>query len=265
MRAADGAKTLGLVLTTYNAAEYLDQLCAWLPGISSLFDKILLVDDCSTDGSFVAIQDAMKTLPNIIFNSNEENTGRPSAGRNRGIEELNCARLVFCDADDVLPVAYVKFLRRMCDQGSTEIYTAAKYPSANPLEVSSFKTEKVKIRRLNPSWLEYKNFVTLSGASITREVIGSIRFQNCPLEDWLFWRAVARDVSASSLDVNFLRLVNMPVGYLSSPGLSPKKSRQIARVKSHIGLMKLPIYFFFTVLLRASEKLAQREWRLKHD
>ena len=55
----------------------------------------------------------------------------------------------------------------------------------------------------------------------------------------------------------------MPIYYDQADSLSPIKTKQVARVLSKIGHLKMPIYFLETLSLRFSEWLSARRF-VKH-
>jgi len=75
--------------------------------------ELLLVDDCSTDGSFALIQDYAKKDARIHVFQNAQNSG-PGPTRNKAIEEATGDCVAFLDSDDAwLPTFLERSVARM--------------------------------------------------------------------------------------------------------------------------------------------------------
>ena len=75
------------------------------------FNKIIIVNDGSTDGSDIIIENLSKKYPSIKI-INQNNMGS-SIARNVGIKNSNADFLVFLDADDQLHEKYLVCLHLM--------------------------------------------------------------------------------------------------------------------------------------------------------
>ena len=101
-----------IALPVYNAEKYI---CRALDTILNQTFKdleLLIVDDCSSDGTVSLIEKIQKTHPrgNVIrLLRQEKNTG-PSGARNRMIDEAQGRFLYFMDADDTIPVNSISTL-----------------------------------------------------------------------------------------------------------------------------------------------------------
>jgi len=92
---------LSYIIPVYNAASYIQKT---LDGIYSLplsseEFEVIVVDDCSTDNTWVALKGYVKTHPNLVVLHLEKNQ-RQGAARNRGIDIAKGEYIAFCDADD---------------------------------------------------------------------------------------------------------------------------------------------------------------------
>lgn len=105
------APFLSVIIPVYNAERFLRSSVQSLlkQGISEM--EIILVDDCSTDGSLPLCQELAREDERILCLSLERNAG-VSGARNAGIARAQGEYLTFMDADDALePGAYSHIVR----------------------------------------------------------------------------------------------------------------------------------------------------------
>jgi glycosyltransferase involved in cell wall biosynthesis len=87
---------ISIVVPCYNASRYLERLATIISSVAPLANEILLVDDCSTDDTY--LKAAALGLPII---QTPDNFG-PGGARNYGVEHLDGEWVHFLDADDLL-------------------------------------------------------------------------------------------------------------------------------------------------------------------
>lgn len=160
---------ISIILPIYNVGEYLkggiDSLINQTIGYENL--EILMVNDCSTDGSDKIIDEYAEKYNSCRAIHLEENTGAANGPRNRGITESTGDYIMFLDPDDRYSpdaceklyncvkennsqIAFGRF-RRIFTYGKTvqksyspyldnlsEAYPDENLEEANPLNVSDF-------------------------------------------------------------------------------------------------------------------------------
>jgi glycosyltransferase involved in cell wall biosynthesis len=98
------ALTVGVVMAAYNAEHLIDQALATLAGQTKMPDQVVVVDDCSTDGTAAAA---------AAWSARTESTsGGPGPGRNKGVELLTTDIVASLDADDALLPDHLAVLSR---------------------------------------------------------------------------------------------------------------------------------------------------------
>ncbi|MDY0013022.1 MAG: glycosyltransferase [Rhodocyclaceae bacterium] len=92
------APTVSLIIPAYNCAETLER--AVLSGLKqSALEAIIIVDDCSSDGSCTIANKLAASDKRILATQTQHNSG-PGAARNLGVTLARSDYLSFLDADD---------------------------------------------------------------------------------------------------------------------------------------------------------------------
>jgi GT2 family glycosyltransferase len=100
---------LSVLVTCFNKSAYIKQFLSNLSPVLALSAEVVIVDDCSTDGSDALLGSSLASLPNVLFLKNKENLGS-AASRNRTLAAATRPYLLFWDIDDFLDV---DILRKM--------------------------------------------------------------------------------------------------------------------------------------------------------
>lgn len=101
-------KTIGTVIATYNGEKYLEEQMNSIISQSIKPDKIIVVDDCSADGTIRIIGEYKKMYPEmIIFEQNEENLGHKKTFE-RGISMCETDYIALSDQDDIWEPGKIK-------------------------------------------------------------------------------------------------------------------------------------------------------------
>ncbi|ESX58097.1 hypothetical protein X759_36560 [Mesorhizobium sp. LSHC420B00] len=88
--------TVGVIITTFNHAHFLDDAIGSVLAQTRLADEVIVVDDGSTDDPSQVVQ----RYPSVRL-IRQDNKG-PSAARNFGWKNCRTTHVVFLDADDLL-------------------------------------------------------------------------------------------------------------------------------------------------------------------
>lgn len=95
--------TVSIVIPLYNKRDQVDRAMRSVLCQSKPFDEILVIDDCSTDGSPEIVEQLIETFPSapIRLIRHDSNRG-PGAARNTGLAAFSSDYVCFLDADDYL-------------------------------------------------------------------------------------------------------------------------------------------------------------------
>ena len=90
---------ISVIMPMYNASRTVTYSVDALLNQTFKDIEILVVDDCSTDNSYLLCQKKYENEPRVVLMKQEKNGG-PAAARNRAIEEARGEYITFLDSDD---------------------------------------------------------------------------------------------------------------------------------------------------------------------
>lgn len=123
---------ISVIVPIYNKVQYLQRTIDSILAQTMQNLEILLIDDCSTDGSYELCQSLYGQHKRVHLWQNAENMGA-SVTRNAGIEAA-CGRFIaFVDADDVLYPDYLKRMYQMALRENADIVAEGSREITGPL------------------------------------------------------------------------------------------------------------------------------------
>lgn len=239
--------TLTLIVTSYNSLEYVSTFQRFLKNSAKLFEEIIIIDDCSDDGSYEQLQ-KIEEIYSLRLLRTKKNSGRPSEPRNIGIRNAKSSRIVFLDIDDYIPKDYLCFLANL-NLDDSNIYSGTKLPINIKNFVDCYQSDTSKKLIIDKKIFRFKNLICFSGSSLPTKIAKDFSFKTRPLEDFIFWN----DVLNSSADLRIIKFLDIPIGYNMNQTLSPNKFKQVKRIYEVIGA-GIVIYFFLTIKMIFFEK-----------
>lgn len=199
------SSSVDVVIPLYNSEEYIKETLLSIENQSVRPQKVIVVNDGSTDQSRTVVEKYMKESLMIIELINQKNLGR-NAARNRGLKQSESEFVAFLDSDDVWHPNKLMRQMEICD----------KYPEIG-LVYTDFFTINIVGETVNPSFLEanptfnplvgkggdllFKGNVILGSASsavIKKRVfddIGQFDESLHAFEDWDMWLRIAENHS----------------------------------------------------------------------
>lgn len=146
---------------------------------------MIIVDDCSTDGSSEVIHSYMRKDSRIKYLKTDKSSGSPSLPRNIGIENANGAYIAFLDSDDLwLPEKLqwqVEFVIKNKVKVAYSYYEKIDWNGESHNRFIQTKTDSTYKSLLK------SNAIPCLTSIISREAIGKTRFKQIPQEDFCFW------------------------------------------------------------------------------
>lgn len=111
---------ISVIIPVYNTRDYLDRCLDSITTQSEKDLEIILVDDCSTDGSKEKLQAWADRDPRIRVIYKEKNSG-VSNSRNLGLTSCKGDYITFVDSDDSLSADYLKNLLQAIEENDADI------------------------------------------------------------------------------------------------------------------------------------------------
>ena len=96
--------SVSVVIPTYNASPFIRETLASVFAQTRLPDEVIVVDDCSSDGTAALADSLVATAPvPLRIIRLPKNTGGPAAPTNAGIAEASGDIIATLDHDDAFP------------------------------------------------------------------------------------------------------------------------------------------------------------------
>jgi hypothetical protein len=115
------APLFSIIIPVFNGAGFLDATLRSALDQSCRDLEILVVDDCSTDGSAQIVERHMQTDSRIRFFRHKTSHGGPFAARNTALDHASGDYLVFLDQDDLLIQGALEKLAATSTSGNADM------------------------------------------------------------------------------------------------------------------------------------------------
>lgn len=114
----DGRPLISVIVPVYNSSGYLNDCLESILGQTETDIELIVIDDCSTDGSLGIAQRVAEHDPRVMVVKNETNIGQ-GLSRNKGIELSRGRFITFVDSDDTIdPRMYGVLLSAAAEHGA---------------------------------------------------------------------------------------------------------------------------------------------------
>lgn len=188
MEAYHTSPLVTVIMPSYNTGAYLEDAIASVAAQTYQNWELLVLDDCSTDGSLQIAESWSRRDPRIRLLPNPQNMG-VARTRNRGLELASGEWVALLDSDDIWrPEKLARQLECAGKTGAELLY--ASY--------SMFETGKPGRAYTVPSSVNYsqlliENVIGCSTVMIKRSALGAHRFkQGFYHEDYALWLELLR-------------------------------------------------------------------------
>ncbi len=129
-------KEVSIIIPVYNIEKYLRQCLDSVTNQSFQNTEIIIINDCSTDGSYNIILEYQKKYSDMIVVNLEKNVGLGNA-RNEGLKIATGAYIVFIDSDDWVTPDYIEVLYSNIQKYNCDFIIANHYTFDD--NIKSFK------------------------------------------------------------------------------------------------------------------------------
>lgn len=158
---------ISVIIPVYNIKPYLDKCLESICNQTYRDFEVLLIDDGSTDGSYVKCQDYAKKYP--FIQSFQQQHGGVSAARNFGIQKAKGKYVAFVDGDDTIDKNYLEILEKYMSSGKYDIV----FGGCRLIDVTHGTTKVVATLANHSGNLKEDFYQLYAGTGQTRNLIES--------------------------------------------------------------------------------------------
>lgn len=188
------APEVSVVVPAYNAERHLAETIASVLAQQDVSLELIVVDDCSTDGSAACVQAAAAQDPRVRYMRMPANSGGPAGPRNHGVQAARGRWVALCDADDLwhprklrvqIDLAQRDGVDLVCSaiedftDGVTPTLPGRRLPATLPSHRMVYWQMLLKNRIATSSVLCRRDAMLVGGFDTDRELIA--------VEDYDFW------------------------------------------------------------------------------
>lgn len=133
--------TVSIIIPCYNGWRYFENCLKSLENQTILPDEVIIVDDCSTDDSFIQIKnyaDNSKLKINLLKNG--KNSG-PSVSRMNALLKATSDYVCFCDCDDWYELDFVEKIKRELSCKKRDLIIFDNYKVINDRKERAYVTK----------------------------------------------------------------------------------------------------------------------------
>lgn len=113
--------SVSVIIPCYNAKSYIDCCFNALASQTFLDFEAIVIDDCSTDGTYDELCKKSETLPFKTKVLRTEQNGGPSKARQLGIEHSSSPWIAFCDSDDSYDPRFLQTMLAAAEKAQADI------------------------------------------------------------------------------------------------------------------------------------------------
>lgn len=182
---------ISIVVPVYNAEKYLEETIKsiFLQGYPEL--EVILVDDCSTDGSADIIRRNQELYPNVYYHKLDVNSGVAIA-RNTAIELAKGRFVAFVDSDDIWKPGKLEKQLSLFNEhpGCPFTYTAIDYIDENG---KLLKNKRSLRESVTYNYVLRNTMIATSTVIIDRNVVPDVVMPNRrSAEDYSLWLSLLK-------------------------------------------------------------------------
>ena len=182
---------VSIITPCYNAEKYLAQTIESVLAQTFQDWEMLVIDDCSSDGSADIIKSYALKDPRVIYLKTSKKSGSPTEPRNLGIQNAKGRYIAFLDSDDLwLPAK----LERQLEIFEGNESTAVVFSYYEKISEDGKRSDRVVTSPESVTYakLLYGNVIgCLTGIYDTSKV-GKVYMENTGHEDYIMWLAILK-------------------------------------------------------------------------
>lgn len=248
---------ISIILPLYNASRFIGEAIASVQAQTHTDWELLVVDDCSIDGSVDIVEKYANRDSRIVLLQHAQNQGA-AAARNTGIKHTKGRYIAFLDADDVwLPNKLEKQLQFMQANKLAFTYSSQLLIDANGKEKGRFITKPVIDYRamLKTCW------VGCCTAVYDTEIVGKQYFETQRgQEDYILWLQIIKQIGTTKGIIEPLAKYRVISGTVSANKIAAAKRQwKVYREVEKLNLMQSS-YYFIHYAVNAVFRFGLKRW-----
>jgi len=238
---------VSVVIPAYNAEKYIEKTVRSVLKQTYTNFEVVIVDDCSTDGTFAIIQALAKEDARIKCYQNEKNSG-VSITRNHAIERAKGNYVALLDADDLWMETKLEKQVKLAQETNAQIvYCSYAFVDENDKEI--LRPFIVPLTTNYEATLG-KSVISCSTAMIERQLFETYKFEpDVYHEDYVLWLKMLKDNVKAVGDKDVLANYRLMEGTRSANKINSaikrwqvyRKSMKMPFVKSAVAMIKYVI------------------------
>lgn len=235
---------VSVVIPAYNAERYIEKTVRSVLKQTYTGFEVIIVDDCSSDGTFAIIQALAEEDKRIKVYQNEKNSG-VSITRNHAIERAKGKYVALLDADDLWVETKLEKQVKLLQETKAQIaYCSYAFVDENDKEI--LKPFIVPLTTTYKSTLG-KSVISCSTAIIERQLFETYKFEpDVYHEDYVLWLKMLRDNVKAVGDKEVLAYYRLMEGTRSANKINSaikrwqvyRKSMNMSFVKSVVAMIQ---------------------------
>ena len=236
---------ISIIVPVYNAEKYIRETVESVLGQTYKDWELILVDDCSTDGSVAVIEELISANPEQMRLIHLTEGGSAARARNAGIKEAQGRYIAFLDADDIwYPKKLEKEMRFLQEKNAGLVFTAYEFgdEDARPNGKMTKVPEKLTFRKALSRTVIFTSTVVIDTEIINKELI---YMPEIPSEDTATWWRILREGHTAFGLQEPLVVYRRPANSLSSnKGVAVKRIWRLYREIAELNVIQSCWYLF---------------------
>ncbi len=244
--------SVSIITPCYNSISTIQETIQSVLKQTYPYWEMLIIDDCSTDGSDIIIQQYSKQDSRIKYLKTNKSSGSPTIPRNLGIEQAQGRFIAFLDSDDVwlptkleeqIPIFY-------------EPHTAIVFSNYEKMSYNGQRNGRVITapRQATYKQLLKENIIGCLTAIYDTQKVGKLYFPKIGHEDYAMWLSILKKGYIAKNTNSTLALYRISNSSISSNKITAFKwTWNIYRKVERLPLYK-SLYYFMNYAFRAGYK-----------
>lgn len=182
---------ISIVTPCYNAKDTISQTIESVLAQSFSDWKMIIVDDCSSDGTADIIKSYITRDSRISYFKTAHPSGSPSLPRNIGLENAKGKYIAFLDSDDMWLPDKLEKQMKFIEENDYEFV----YSNYEKISYSGNRTGRIVTMPKKSTFWDVLETCTIPclTAVISSNRIGNHRFKSIPKEDFAFWLEILKE------------------------------------------------------------------------